>query len=173
MRKLRSHRAPGVLFACLIAVGSVFMPSPGFAKPSQAWPVCNFGTHPTSHQFTNNLYLGQEGAFYTFQPNVPDLNTEFSLSHLYPFRDNYNPWVELGWYRGYGPQKKASNSSYFTAMNEVGSGYIEHDFQDAPNATIINYLIENEGFDNVTGKYIWRMYTGTSSWQFLDVMEVA
>jgi hypothetical protein len=151
-------RATAIACAAVVAITARVGSSPAIAAPNLAWPVCNFGTHPTAHQFTANLYLGENGVSYTFQPNVPSLTTQFSLWHLYPMRDNYDPWVEVGWYRGYGPEKIATNTSYFTAKHEIGGIYIEHDFEDVPNNTAINYQLENTGFNPITGKYIWKAY---------------
>jgi hypothetical protein len=143
-------------FIVIVASSSVALPAVA------AWPVCNAG-HPASHQFTTNYYLGQGGTFYTFQPNVPSLSTQFSLSHLYSFHSDtdYLPFVEVGWYRGVGTEKIATNSSYYTAMREVGAVYMEHDFQDAPDATAINYKIVNGGGDG-TGKWLWLAYANGS-----------
>jgi hypothetical protein len=147
-----------VVGAWILVLAFGVQPNTALARPAFAWPVCNAG-HPASHQFTAQEYNAIGGKFYTFQPNVPSLTSQFSVSHLYPFRGtNYIPFVEVGWYKGVGTEKIAANSSYYTAMREVGGLYIEHDFQDAPSGVPIEYRLVNVGFNDGTAKWMWWAY---------------
>ena len=98
------------------------------------------------------------GWFYTYQPSVPNLNTQFSLTHLYPFTNSGTSFVEVGVYRGFGPEKIASNSSFYTSRADSVTSYQEKNFRDAPADTFVAYEAQYEGFNFSTNKYIWGVY---------------
>jgi hypothetical protein len=147
------------LGAAVVVLAMVVGQSSASANHNQ-WSHCNHpnGLDRFSDQYTANTYTGLAGQMWTYQPSVPNLQTDFSLSHLYMFTDNFTPFIEVGWYRGFGPQKIASNSSYYTAREEPGQPYLELNFEDVPNAQFIGYKVENVGFDDGTAKWHWAVY---------------
>lgn len=123
-----------------------------------AWSHCNADPNWYADQNTANLYTGIAGWFFTYQPFVPNVNTDFSLSHLYAFRDVGATFVEGGVYRGFGPQKIAMNSSYYSARAEPGQPYKENNYEDAPTNTSVKYKVQNIGFRDVVQKWAWGVY---------------
>jgi hypothetical protein len=150
----------------IIAAVLVTMTATGAAEASHsAWAHCSSHWVPNRYtrQWTNNFYHGQFSWFWTYQPAVQNLNTQFSLNHLYPHTNSGTSFVEVGWYRGFGPEKIAVNSSFYTVMQDSVTPYQEKNFQDAPQNTFVLYEAQYIGFNFSTNKYIWRVYANSQA----------
>lgn len=140
------------------------MSATGAAEASHSpWAHCSsfWAPHRYARQWTNNFYHGQFANFWTYQPSVQNLQTQFSLNHVYPHTNSGNSFVEVGWYRGFGFDKIASNSSFYSSMEDSVTPYDEDNFQDAPQNTFVVYEAQYIGFNFSTNKYIWRVYAGS------------
>jgi len=88
-----------VLFALILGlIGAVAAMYPARSAHNQ-WSHCNGGNNVFADQETANLYTGIAGRFFTHQPAL-NVNTQYSASHLYAFRDGGGTFVEVGLVRG-------------------------------------------------------------------------
>jgi len=136
---------------------------------------CAFVPNWYGQQWTDKGYVGMFGWFFTFQPFVPDLNTQFSLSHLYVFAEGPSfPSVEVGVFRGLGQQRIQTNSGYYSAVEDSVTAYTEHDYEDAASGVYVVYEVQFEGFDFGVMKYMWGVYandltTARDVWRIKDL----
>jgi hypothetical protein len=137
------------------------------APPASAFSVgaCGVGNayHVWGHQWATGNYYGQYGWFTTYNMSVPDPNTAFSLSHLYTYANNTNPgyattWIEVGYYKGYGPQRVVTTPHYYYAYS-YNNTYTEVDSSSGPSTgSSISYQVEFQGHNNTLKTDDWTVY---------------
>ncbi len=152
-------------WAALMALAVATVASWMAAPPALAATVgtCPYQTyHRWGHQYSWAQYYGEDGWLVTYEPSVPHINDEFSLSHLYSYYGSSDPAnayteVEVGWYKGEGNQDYSSSHYYWTYMDE--GSYHEFDSTSAPaNGATKYYEVEYQGYNYSLGKYDWATY---------------
>lgn len=110
-------------------------------------------------------YKGVYGRLEVHTPSVPNYQSAFSLSHVYPF---YKPsggssFIETGWYKGYGTQAIAyPGPRDYTAKSDSVTPYTEYDLGTAgSDGSKRVYEVQYEDYSASTGLFIWRAYAGS------------
>lgn len=172
----RHFRIRTIAIASTVVIGAATALA-GTAESATAAPAITIGTCPVSgyhvwgHQYSSDRVAGEYGQFITYNVTVPDINNEFSLSHLYidvntangndanPADGNY--FLEDGYYKGLGggssPQNVSTPHYYRTFMDS--SGYHEGDDSDFPDIGSTRlYELLYAGHNNTLGTDDWRYY---------------
>jgi hypothetical protein len=127
--------------------------------------------HDFAHQYVGGSYYGQYGWFVTYNVSVPRPNTAFSLSHLYSYYGSSDPtqaytWVEVGYYKGYGPQLVVTTPHYYYAWSDAGT-YHEVDSSKTPSVGSTRvYEVEFQGHNYTLGTDDWYVY-----WDGFDIAD--
>jgi len=153
----RGLLARSALVLSLVAGGMLLS-----AGPAAAISGCGGSNyHDYAQQYNNNTnYWGEFGWYYTYNPTVYDIYTDFTVSHAY-IQQYYASvsFVEVGWYKGYGPQRQVSVPYYYAVHEDQYSGYQETDFNDYPNLGSSRlYELLYTGHDYTTNKAKWSFY---------------
>lgn len=144
---------------------SLVAPIPAYAVGT----TCPLGNlyHVWGHQYTSGSYYGQYGYLYTYNVSVPDPASAFSLSHLYTYYGNADPFyaytfVEVGYYKGLGdgaPSHNVTTPHYYWTMDSPTTGYVEHDSSSGPSTgSTVVYEVEFRGHNYTLGTDDWNVY---------------
>lgn len=115
-------------------------------------------THKWAQGETTNLnrWAGVSGHLWTYQPAVPNIAQQFSLSHLMMVNQQSpnSPFVEVGWYKGQGTQNVTVATEWTGARTTAGI-YTEVPIRTAPPNTTVNYQLKRGPFDYGTNSWMW------------------
>ena len=134
------------------------------AQSAHAYPGCNSAPNQYADQTTDGGYKGQAGWFYTAAPGVHKYTQDFSLTHLYTFVNGGNSEVEVGHYKGYGPEQNAYPYPHFySSKQDSVTPYTEHDYEEVPHNSWVFYETNYLGYDQTHQWYNWAAYTNSTS----------
>src|SRR5262249_29201768 len=129
------------------------------------------GYHVSSSQYSSDRVAGEYGQFITYNMTVPDINNEFSASHLYIYvntanGNDANPadgnhFIEDGYYKRFGngsSPKNVSTPHYYRTFAD-SSGYHEGDDSDYPDIGSTRlYELLYIGHNNNLGTDDWQYF---------------
>jgi hypothetical protein len=158
----RPPRRPLTAMILALLLVAVIGPSPAAAITVGTCPV-HEPYHVWGFDYATGQYDGQYGHFVTKNASVPDWQQAFSLSHLYSFYGNTDPFqadteIEVGYYEGFGTQASYSTDHYYYAWVDHGS-YHEHDSTTSPTVgTTYVYEVLFETHNYNLGTDDWNVY---------------
>jgi hypothetical protein len=146
--------------AAVIAVQCLTPP-----PPVAAFGGCGLFPNRYAQQATTlDGYKGVYGRYEIGSPYVANYNSAFSLSHIYPY---YKPsggssFVEVGWYKGYGPGAIAyPGPRDYTAKADSVTPYTEYDYSSAGSSGAMkDYKVEYLGYNSSSGTFTWGAFAG-------------